>query len=46
LVDGKALAIPVTVGVTDGRFAEIIGGDLKEGMQAITENASLPKSAR
>jgi HlyD family secretion protein len=43
LVDGKPLAIPVTVGVTDGRFTEITGGDLKEGMQAITDNASLPK---
>jgi HlyD family secretion protein len=46
LVDGKASAIPVTVGVTDGRLTEIIGGDLKEGMQAITDNASLPKGAR
>jgi len=43
LVDGKPLAIPVTVGVTDGRFTEITGGDIKEGMQAITDNASLPK---
>jgi HlyD family secretion protein len=43
LVEGKPLAIPVTVGVTDGRFTEITGGDLKEGMQAITDNASLPK---
>jgi HlyD family secretion protein len=43
LVDGKPLAIPVTVGVTDGRFTEITGGDLKESMQAITDNASLPK---
>ena len=43
LVDGKPLAIPVTVGVTDGRFTEITGGDLKEGMQVITDNASLPK---
>jgi HlyD family secretion protein len=43
LVDGKPLAIPVTVGVTDGRFTEITDSDLKEGMQAITDNASLPK---
>jgi HlyD family secretion protein len=43
LVDGNPLAIPVTVGVTDGRFTEITGGDIKEGMQAITDNASLTK---
>jgi HlyD family secretion protein len=43
LVEGRPLAIPITVGVTDGRFTEITGGDLKEGMQAITDNASLPK---
>jgi HlyD family secretion protein len=43
LVDGKPLAIPVTIGVTDGRFTEITGGELKEGMEAITDNASLSK---
>ena len=43
LVDGKPLAIPVTVGVTDGRFTEVTGGDIREGMQAITDNASLPR---
>jgi HlyD family secretion protein len=43
LVDGKPLAIPVTVGVTDGKFTEITGGDIKEGMQAITDNATLAK---
>lgn len=43
LVDGNPLAIPVTVGVSDGRFTEITGGDIKEGMQAITDNASLTK---
>jgi HlyD family secretion protein len=43
LVDGKPLAIPVTIGVTDGRFTEITGGDLEEGMQAITDNTSPPK---
>ncbi len=43
LVDAKPVAIPVTVGVTDGRFTEITGGDLKDGMQAITDNALLPR---
>jgi HlyD family secretion protein len=43
LLDGKATAIPVAVGVTDGRFTEILGGGLKEGMQVITDNASVPK---
>jgi HlyD family secretion protein len=43
LVDCKPVAIPVTVGVTDGRFTEITGGAIKEGMQAITDNASPPK---
>lgn len=40
LTNGNPLAIPVTVGVTDGRFTEIVGGDLREGMQAITDNAA------
>jgi HlyD family secretion protein len=43
LVNGKASAVPVAVGVTDGRFSEIIGGDVKAGMLAITDNASLPR---
>jgi HlyD family secretion protein len=42
-MNGNPLAIPVTVGVTDGRFTEIVGGDLREGMQAITENAAPAK---
>jgi HlyD family secretion protein len=43
LRDGRPVAMPVTVGVTDGRLTEITGGDLKEGMQVITESAEMEK---
>ena len=34
---GEAAAVDVTVGVTDGRFTEVIGGGLEPGMQVITD---------
>jgi HlyD family secretion protein len=35
--DGKPQAVAVTPGISDGRMTEIIGGELKAGMQVITD---------
>jgi HlyD family secretion protein len=41
---GQGTAVPVAVavmpGITDGRMTEIGGGDLKVGMQVITDQRS------
>jgi HlyD family secretion protein len=42
LRDGAPVAVPVTVGQTDGRFTEIASGDLDEGMPVITDLAGAP----
>ncbi len=42
LRDGKPVPIEVKTGATDGRMTEIQGGELKPGMQVITE-AVIPK---
>jgi HlyD family secretion protein len=43
LTDGKAFAILVTTGVTDGKLTEIVSGNLKEGTYVITDNAAATK---
>jgi len=43
LRDGQPVAVPVTVGVTNGRQTEVSGGELKPGMQVITESVVAPK---
>jgi HlyD family secretion protein len=43
LREGEPAALPVTVGFTDGRMTEVTGGEVREGMQVITEMASAPK---
>ena len=43
LRDGQPIAVPVTVGVTNGRQTEVSGGELKPGMQVITESVVAPK---
>jgi HlyD family secretion protein len=40
LRDGKPVAIPVTVGVTDGARTEILGGEVQEGMALLTDAVS------
>jgi len=40
LRDGVAVAVAVTPGISDGRMTEIAAGDLKEGMQVITDQKS------
>jgi HlyD family secretion protein len=43
LTNGSPLAIPVTIGVSDGRLTAIVDGNVKEGMLVISDNAALPK---
>ena len=37
LREGKELAVPVTLGLSDGSFTEVLSGDLKLGDRVITE---------
>jgi HlyD family secretion protein len=37
LRDGKAVAVAVTPGISDGRVTEVVSGDLQVGMQVITD---------
>ena len=37
LQDGQATAVPVKIGISDGRMTEIIGGELQEGQAVITD---------
>ncbi len=39
LRNGQAVAVPVEVGQTNGRQTEITGGDLRDGVQVITDTA-------
>jgi multidrug efflux pump subunit AcrA (membrane-fusion protein) len=36
-VNGVAVPVAVTPGISDGRMTEITGGDLQAGMQVITD---------
>jgi HlyD family secretion protein len=40
---GTAVAVAVTPGISDGRMTEIVAGDLREGMQVITDQKSAAK---
>jgi len=42
--NNKAVAVPVQIGIADGKYAEIIGGDLKEGDLVILEDQSERKA--
>jgi HlyD family secretion protein len=39
LADGRPVAVPVTVGPSDGRLTEITAGELRVGMKVIVESA-------
>jgi HlyD family secretion protein len=43
LRDGAAVPVAVRPGISDGRMTEIVGGDLKEGMQVIIDQRARPK---
>jgi HlyD family secretion protein len=45
LEQGKPKRAPVTVGISDGAFTEITGGDLKEGQEVIVESSSAVKKS-
>lgn len=40
---GRPFAVALTIGATDGKFTEVTGGDVKEGMQVITDSVAAPK---
>jgi HlyD family secretion protein len=40
LRDGRAVAVPVTAGASDGRRTQIVQGDLKPGQPVIVDTAS------
>jgi len=40
LENNKAVAVPVQIGLADGKYAELTGGDLKEGDWVILEDQS------
>ncbi len=44
LENNKAVAVPVQIGIADGKYAELTGGDLKEGDSVILEDQSERKS--
>ncbi len=37
LSDGELKSIPVTIGMTDGSFSEVVSGDVKPGMVLVTD---------
>ncbi|MGC4086268.1 MAG: efflux RND transporter periplasmic adaptor subunit [Vicinamibacterales bacterium] len=41
LRSGEAMAVPVAIGDTNGRFTVVTGGDLHEGDAVITDNAAV-----
>jgi HlyD family secretion protein len=43
LVNDKPVAVPVTTGLTDGSSTQIIGGDVKPGMELVTDAVSIKK---
>lgn len=43
LREGEPVAVAVNVGPTDGRMTEVTGGEVREGMQVITEILSAPQ---
>lgn len=45
LEDGKPKRVPVTIGISDGMFTEVTGGDLKEGQDVIVESLSAAKKS-
>jgi len=44
LENNKAVAVPAQIGIADGKYAELTGGDLKEGDEVILEDQSERKS--
>ena len=45
LEEGKPKRAPVTIGISDGMFTEVTGGDLKEGQDVIVESLGTAKKS-
>jgi HlyD family secretion protein len=45
LEEGKPKRMPITIGISDGMFTEVTGGDLKEGQDVIVESLSATKKS-
>lgn len=43
LVDGRPVAVPVTVGLTDGASTQIVAGDIKPGLELVIDRESQKK---
>lgn len=43
LRENKPAAVPVKVGLSNGRYTEVLGGELQPGMQVITDMQNKPK---
>ena len=43
--DGKPVAVSIFLGITNGTFSEVAGGDLKEGTEVIVEEISKKKGS-
>jgi len=43
LREGEAVMLPVQAGISDGRMTEILGGELRPGMQVITDQKLAPQ---
>jgi HlyD family secretion protein len=44
LENGKPKRVPVTLGISDGSYTEIVSGDLKEGQELIVESLAKAKA--
>jgi HlyD family secretion protein len=43
--DGKAKAVDVRLGLTDGSMTELISGDIKDGQEVIVGQQAAPKAS-
>jgi HlyD family secretion protein len=40
VIDGQLKAVPITKGLSDGKMTEVTGGELREGMELVTDMAA------
>ncbi|MGZ8219286.1 efflux RND transporter periplasmic adaptor subunit [Methylomagnum sp.] len=46
LADGKPVAVPVQTGISDGKFIEIVSGEVREGNALVVEDLTAQKSGQ
>jgi HlyD family secretion protein len=44
--DGKPQAVPVRIGIGDGTYSEVVGGEIKEGQKLIVGAAAKPAAGQ